>query len=72
MIPYDELDKALSRWKARSQNAAVDAAQEFESSGAVPMGTANGSSGAIPVPPDRTGEIDLGDAEAIVETYEEN
>jgi hypothetical protein len=68
MIPYDELDKALTRWKARTQNAA---AQEFEASGAVPSAPVSGASGGIPVPPDRTGEIDLGDAEAIVETYEE-
>jgi hypothetical protein len=66
MIPYEELDKALARWKARSQSgAATDAAREFEAAGDV---------GATPAPqiiaaaPDRTGEIDL---EAVVETYEE-
>ena len=73
MIPYDELDKALARWKARTQNAAVDAAREFEESGAVPSGAASGVSGGMPTPPpDRTGEIDIGDAESIVESYEEN
>jgi len=66
MIPYEELDKALARWKARSQNAG-EAAREFEASGPSP--------GATPAPqiiaagPDRTGEIEL---EAVVETYEES
>jgi hypothetical protein len=69
MIPYEELDKALARWKARTQNAA---AQEFEASGAVPADTASGGSGGLPAPPDRTGEIDLGDVEAVVETYEDS
>jgi hypothetical protein len=73
MIPYEELDKALARWKARSQNVAVDAAQEFEASGAVPAATASGVSGSLPTPPpDRTGEIDLGDVESVVESYEES
>ena len=64
MIPFEELDKALVRWKSRSQGAAVDAAREFEAAGV----------GATPAPeavleaPDRTGEIDL---EAVVETYDE-
>jgi hypothetical protein len=77
MIPYEELDRALARWKARSQNAA---AVEFEASGpggpppppvqtygAVPDGEAQIE--GLPPPPDRTGEIDLGDA--VVESYEE-
>jgi hypothetical protein len=72
MIPYEELDKALARWKARTQNSSVDAAQEFEASGAVPADAANGGSGGFPAPPDRTGEIELGDVEAVVESYEEN
>jgi hypothetical protein len=65
MIPFEELDKALSRWKTRSQGGvSPDAAREFEAAGA----------GATPAPeamlaePDRTGEIEL---EAVVETYEE-
>ncbi len=72
MIPYEELDKALARWKARSQNAAVDAAQEFEASGAVPADEAIIESSGAPARPDRTGEIDLGDVEAVVENYDEN
>jgi hypothetical protein len=64
MIPYEELDKALARWKARAQNAGRD----FEESGAIPTsGPSN-----LPPPPDRTGEIDIGDSESIVVTYEEN
>ncbi|HVZ74098.1 MAG TPA: hypothetical protein VHJ20_17085 [Polyangia bacterium] len=64
MIPFDELDKALARWKARGQGgASVEAAREFE---------AAGDSGATPAPQivtrDHTGEVDL---EAVVETYEE-
>jgi hypothetical protein len=65
MIPFEELDKALARWKLRSQGGvSVDAAREFELAGV----------GATPAPetlpdePDRTGEIDL---EAVVETYDE-
>jgi hypothetical protein len=65
MIPYEELDKALQRWKARTQNAAVDAAREFEESGAVAVGAVDG----LPPPPDRTGEIEIGDS--VVESYEE-
>jgi hypothetical protein len=70
MIPYEELDKALARWKPRSQNAAVDAAREFEESGAVPA-AASGPHG-LTAHPDHTGEIDMGDVESVVETYEEN
>jgi hypothetical protein len=70
MIPYEELDKALARWKARSQN---DAAREFEAAGAVPDATATGTSGGLRAArPDHTGEIDLGDVEAVVETYEDS
>ncbi|HVU50977.1 MAG TPA: hypothetical protein VHL80_09850 [Polyangia bacterium] len=71
MIPYEELDKALARWKARTQNAAADAAREFEESGAVPAAAASGASGGTRRP-DHTGEIDLGDVESVVEAYEES
>jgi hypothetical protein len=72
MIPYEELDKALARWKARSQNAAVDAAREFEESGAVPASTGGGQVNLV-AQPDHTGEIDMGDVESVVETsYDEN
>ncbi|HEV3030563.1 MAG TPA: hypothetical protein VG319_02920 [Polyangia bacterium] len=69
MIPYEELDKALARWKARAQNAAVEGARAYEGSGAVPAVVPSGVSGRLPPPPDRTGEIDLGDS--VVESYEE-
>jgi hypothetical protein len=68
MIPYDELDKALARWKARTQNATTEAAREFEASGAMPLSAAN----IISSRQDRTGEIELGDVESVVETYDEN
>jgi hypothetical protein len=68
MIPFEELEKALARWKARSQNAAVEAAREFEASGAAQV-----DAGSTPAPQvvtgDHTGEVDL---ESVVETYEEN
>ena len=76
MIPYEELDKALQRWKARTQSAAAEAAREFEASGAVsavaaPQGSVpSGRVDGLPPPPDRTGEIDLGDS--VVESYEED
>jgi len=70
MIPYEELDKALARWKARSQNAAVEGARAQESSGAIPAAVPSAVSGRLPPPPDRTGEIDLGDS--VVESYEED
>ena len=38
MIPYEELDRALARWKARSQGgAAVEAVPEAEPSGSAPL-----------------------------------
>jgi hypothetical protein len=69
MIPYDELDRALQKWKARSQNAAADAAREFEESGRVAAGSVPGAVESLPPPSDQTGEIDLGDS--VVESYEE-
>jgi hypothetical protein len=76
MIPYEELDRALARWKARSQNVDPDAARAFEergAAGATPAPVTMEASAEIdglPAPPDRTGEIDLGDA--VVESYEDN
>jgi hypothetical protein len=77
MIPYEELDRALSRWKARSQNVDPDAARAFEERGAAtpaPLAMeaeeASAEIDGLPAPPDRTGEIDLGDA--VVETYEDD
>jgi hypothetical protein len=76
MIPYEDLDRALARWKARSQNAAVDAAREFEAvgaAGATPRpitASASGRVAGLPAPADRTGEIDL--ADSVVESYEDD
>jgi hypothetical protein len=67
MIPFEELDKALARWKMRSQGAAVEAAREFEAAGEDPGSTP--APELVPAAPDRTGEIDL---EAVVESYEES
>jgi hypothetical protein len=69
MIPYEELDRALQRWKARTQNAGTEAAREFEASGAVVVGSVPGAVDGLPPPPDGTGEIDIGDS--VVESYEE-
>jgi hypothetical protein len=73
MIPYEELDRALQKWKARTQNAASDAARDFEDGGRVVAAQGSMPSGRVdglPPPPDRTGEIDIGDS--VVETYEED
>jgi hypothetical protein len=73
MIPYEELDRALTRWKARSQSGMTDAAKEFEergASGAIPGLAEEAEIEGLPAPPDRTGEIDLGDS--VVEAYEED
>ncbi len=83
MIPYEELDRALARWKARSQGGAVDAAPdieaEAETSSPAPLEV---MSDETPLPPvdlgsfpedlpatgERTGEIDI----AQIESYEED
>jgi hypothetical protein len=55
MIAYDELDRALSRWKARRAAAA-------------PVEVAPASEVTAPVPAqERTGEIDLSEVD---ETYD--
>jgi hypothetical protein len=84
MIPYEELDRALARWKARSQGgAAVDAVPdieaEAETSSPAPMEVASEETplppidlGSFPEPApggaERTGEIDI----AQIESYEED
>jgi hypothetical protein len=79
MIPYEELDRALARWKAKSQGGVPEAspvaaevveveAEAALESGATPV--AIDETGSIPQPvdpPEHTGEIDL----AEVETYDE-
>ena len=82
MISYEELDRALARWKARSQGgAAVEAVPEAEASvsasasldvlaeeTAMPIGP--GDLGSLPSMHNgapKTGEIDLSE----VESYED-
>jgi hypothetical protein len=80
MIPYEELDRALARWKAKAQGGVPEAptaapevieaeAEAAPESGATPMVIDEAGSIPQPVdPPEHTGEIDL----AEVETYDDN
>jgi hypothetical protein len=75
MIPYEELDRALARWKVKAQGGvpeAPPAALEVVEAAPAAEGTplAVDEMGSIPQPvgpPEHTGEIDL----AEVETYED-
>ncbi|HXJ18912.1 MAG TPA: hypothetical protein VMT03_01665 [Polyangia bacterium] len=78
MISYEELDRALARWKARSLGgAAVEAVAEVEASSSAPLEVIGdetplppvdlGSLPAVPNGAPRTGEIDL----AEIESYED-
>jgi hypothetical protein len=72
MIPYEELDRALARWKARSQGGVVEPPRaEAASYDATPLPISPDDLGSIPEPmpiaTERTGEIDL----AELETYED-
>ena len=83
MIPYEELDRALARWKAKAQggmvelppteSAEVDSAEiqaeaaEAAPSEGTPMVVDDAGSVPQPVASERTGEIDL----AEVETYDD-
>ncbi|HEY6476596.1 MAG TPA: hypothetical protein VI456_08420 [Polyangia bacterium] len=73
MIPYEELDRALARWKAKAQGGVpeappLEAAPPTPISEATPMEIDEMGSVPQPVePPERTGEIDL----AELETYED-
>ena len=77
MISYEELDRALARWKARSQGgAAVEAVPEPEPSASAnldviaeetPMPVGPGDLGSLPAMHNgapRTGEIDLAEVES--------
>jgi len=86
MIPYQELEKALARWKARSESSATAAASDDASvvideryggaSGSIPQSAGHGDDGdgggveGLPPPSENTGEIDLNDA--LLESYEED
>jgi hypothetical protein len=74
MIPYEELDRALARWKAKAQGGVpeappVEAAASAEVvAESAPMEVDEMGSVPQPVePPERTGEIDL----AEIETYDD-
>jgi hypothetical protein len=83
MIPFDELDRALARWKARAQGGVVDSrpAPTMESAAidatedaydATPMPISAEELGSIPnvASPgagERTGEIDVAELEAYEE-----
>jgi hypothetical protein len=83
MIPYDELDRALARWKARAQGgtagmldggAAPLAEVDLSASEATPMPIPVEELGSIPNVanvPERTGEIDVAELEAYEEGEEE-
>jgi hypothetical protein len=82
MIAYEELDRALARWKARAQGgAAAEAVPESapEPSMAAPLDVVAEETplppidvGSFPEPipgaPERTGEIDIGQ----IESYEDD
>lgn len=57
MIAYEELEKALARWKTRRSNAA-----EGPETSAVPAEISGPATPAYPHP-DSTGELELTDAE---------
>jgi hypothetical protein len=81
MIPYEELDRALARWKAKSQGGGgvveapppivEEASAEMEVSPVsegTPVVVDDRGSAPLPVDaPERTGEIDL----AEIETYDD-
>jgi hypothetical protein len=69
MISYEELDRALARWKGRSKGGVPEAPT---GSDATPLPIPAEELGSIPnevspVPGERTGEIDVNE----LETYDE-
>jgi hypothetical protein len=73
MISYEELDRALARWKARKAGGAVEAPQASIDSNATPLPIRAEELGSIPnavspIPGERTGEIDVNE---LVESYDE-
>ncbi len=80
MIPYEELDRALARWKTKAQGGMVELppaevesaeieaeAAEAAPSEGTPMVVDEAGSVPQPVASERTGEIDL----AEIETYDD-
>src|SRR5258708_1965541 len=78
MIPYEELDRALARWKARTHGGAVsDSSGSIEiGSGATVVAVAVSVAAVdyevegLPPPTEQTGETDLG--APVVRSYEED
>lgn len=64
MIAYEELERALARWKSR-RSPPPSAAAEAPSDSAEPHPIEGDT--LTPMPPEHTGEIDLADADAIVD-----
>jgi hypothetical protein len=71
MIPYEELDRALARWKGRAKGGVVEAPNAALDSQATPMPIPAEELGSIPTNvspiPERTGEISVDE----LETYDE-
>jgi hypothetical protein len=68
MISYEELDRALAKWKARSKGGVPEAPTPADE-GATPLPIRAEELGSIPtaIPGDGTGEINADE----LETYEE-
>jgi len=72
MIPYEELDRALARWKGRAKGGTPDASSGVPDDQATPLPIRAEELGSIPnavspIPGDSTGEINADE----LETYEE-
>ncbi len=72
MIAYEELDRALARWKARAKGIAVPEAHGAPEDQATPLPIRAEELGSVPtaispVPGESTGEINADD----LESYEE-
>jgi hypothetical protein len=73
MISYEELDRALGRWKARSKGGGVPELPSVPDGDATPLPIRAEELGSIPtavspIPGERTGEIDVNE---LVESYDE-
>lgn len=72
MISYEELDRALARWKARAKGGAVEAPNAALDDQATPLPIRAEELGSIPnavspVPGESTGEISADDLESYDE-----
>ncbi len=70
MIPYADLERALSRWKARSRAGAADAGGKSDGVVSHPSGDESiaKESNGVPRTSDMSSEIDIND---VVESYED-